>query len=372
MLLIFSGCAHSVSLRAHDARLKIDGTTLRGEGTIGVRTTEREIVLDADVAAIESAMVAGQPIPFTHSGRRLTLQLPRTGEVKIALRWNTVLQNTWAGYATSKWLPTIFDSSQRATLKLKVEAPEGWAVAVSEPERPLPPFLFAFAAGPFESAERGVLRRLGGNDAVLERTEQMIAFMKDRTGVDLPSKSYTQVFVDGDEAQEAAGLSLLSSAHADGTDDWAIIHELAHQWFGVALACLDFDDFWLNEGFATFFTAAWKEHAFGRAAYDSEVERWKARAARVEGTWPLSLAPPGKERPHTPDAQLQPRGVTYSRGALVLDQLRRELGDEVFWNVIKRYTIANLNRDVTSEDFRGAVEQVTGRSYREWFQRFVY
>lgn len=57
---------------------------------------------------------------------------------------------------------------------------------------------------------------------------------------------------------------------ADPTDDWVIVHELAHQWWGNLISCATWQDFWLNEGITTFMTAAWKEHRFGRAAYDAE------------------------------------------------------------------------------------------------------
>ena len=43
-----------------------------------------------------------------------------------------------------------------------------------------------------------------------------------------------------------------------------IVHEIAHQWFGNAVTESDWDDVWLSEGFATYFTHLFVEHADGR------------------------------------------------------------------------------------------------------------
>ena len=43
-----------------------------------------------------------------------------------------------------------------------------------------------------------------------------------------------------------------------------VIHEVAHQWFGNCVTEYDWDDVWLSEGFATYFTLMFREHAYGR------------------------------------------------------------------------------------------------------------
>jgi aminopeptidase N len=140
--------------------------------------------------------------------------------------------------------------------------------------------------------------------------------------------------------------------------------------------CADFADFWLNEGFATFLVAAVKEERWGRPAYDRELGLWRKRSARVHAEGhdaPLSLSPPGAPpRPPPKESELQPRGVTYSRGALVLHKLRGELGDTVFWDGLRRYVKDRAGKSARSEDLRVALEAASGHDLRPFFATWVY
>jgi aminopeptidase N len=304
-------------------------------------------------------------------------------------------------------MPTLQDPSQRATLSLRITAPAGLAVAAAgraappqpagrgrvghsfELDRPSPPFLFAFAAGRFEVATREVdgvtLRALGppGSDlaGALAITAPMLRFLVAHAGAPFPASEYVEAFVAGDAAQEAAGLSLLAAealddVRKDPTEDWIFSHELAHQWFAWLVPCADFADFWLNEGFATFFVAAIKEERWGRAAYDRELSLWRKRSAKVHADGrdaPVSLsAPDGAPRPAPAESALPPRGVTYARGALVLDTLRRELGDAVFWDGIRRYVAERAGKGARTGDLRAALEAASRRDLRPFFARWVY
>ncbi|PLX33580.1 MAG: hypothetical protein C0600_00200, partial [Ignavibacteria bacterium] len=59
-------------------------------------------------------------------------------------------------------------------------------------------------------------------------------------------------------AQLWSGLSEAGSTAA---------HELAHMWWGDMVTCRDFEDAWLNEGFAVFSEMVWAEHLGGEEAY---------------------------------------------------------------------------------------------------------
>jgi aminopeptidase N len=396
--------------------------SISGSGFIRVRAKHSTsvVVLDARDLKVTSAKVGQVESRFQQFGQHLCVELPKglaaRREISIELAWQVATDRevpkvfadqVWGGYRTSSWMPTRQDSAQRATLALQITAPTSLKVAASgrlvsrkgTPEgttthtfvqdRPSPPFLYAFAAGSFAEAERRIdaltLRVLGPPQADLASalllSEAIYRLFQERTGMALPLEEYVQVFVHGDAAQEAAGLVLLADSSLadlrdDPNEDWIFSHEFAHQWFAWLIACADFSDFWLNEGFATFFVGVFKEHRLGPGAYEQELTRWRESSARVHAQSkeaPLSLSPPGA-RAHEPPAEdeLQARGITYSRGALVLHKLRSELGEAVFWNGIRRYVARRAGKGARSEDLRTALEEASARDLTEFFARWVY
>ena len=407
---------HAIDLSLRREPVSLSG---RGELRLVARRATSVIVLDARGLEITEVASATGPLPFQHAKDRLCVRAPHSlsagAEARVFVSWKVPVDRdppkfvgdvVWAGYTASAWMPTRQDPAQRATLALRITAPDAWKVAavgrasateegsdgvahVFTLDRPSPPFLYAFAAGPFDEAEltaEGVkLRALGPKGADLQGalaiTAPMLRFLQAHTGAPFPASEYTQIFVPGDAAQEAAGLSLLSAealedVRKDPTEDWIFSHELAHQWFAWLVPCADFADFWLNEGFATFLVAAVKEERWGREAYDREVGLWRKRSAKVHAEGhdaPVSLSAPGAPpRPPPNEKELQPRGVTYSRGALVLHKLREELGDTVFWSGVRKYVKDRAGKGARTEDLRAAFEAASGRDLTVFFARWVY
>jgi len=249
--------------------------------------------------------------------------------------------------------------------------------------RPYSSYLFGFAVGHFTSVRERVgsasvtyLSDVEGSSALKRRfadVPAMVAFLADKAGLGLPVAEYGQLLLAGNEAQEAATYSVLGTdavpdVPGDPAKDWAVVHELAHQWWGNLVTCATLKDFWLNEGITTFMTAAWKQRRFGNAAYEAELEvaRTRLAAARAQG-YDKPLAWAG----HYPSLGLR-RAVQYSKGALFMAELRTTLGEQAFWSGLRRYTRANAGGTVTSIDLQRAMEIASGRDLRPLFKDRVY
>jgi aminopeptidase N len=139
-----------------------------------------------------------------------------------------------------------------------------------------------------------------------------------------------------------------------------IAHEIAHQWFGNSVTESDWDDAWLSEGFATYFTLLYDEHYVGRDAFLRGVQGMFARARTAAQT----------EKPLVHENISDLRGVipqlVYQKGGSVLQVLRGQVGTETFWKAIRDYYRSHQNGSASSKDLQRAFEEASGQDL-EWF-----
>lgn len=165
-------------------------------------------------------------------------------------------------------------------------------------------------------------------------------------------------------------------ALADGDLDGLISHELAHQWFGDLLTCNTWAHIWLNEGWATYSESLWMEARDGysegylfdligslrglaeedQIAPDKPADRPGMVSTIYEHPWDVF------NRTSNP----------YPKGAAILHMLRMKLGDELFFKGVAAYIDEHRLESVVTEDFRAALEGVSGVSLEQFFDQWCY
>jgi hypothetical protein len=148
---------------------------------------------------------------------------------------------------------------------------------------------------------------------------------------------------------------------ATGPSEELIAHETAHQWFGDAVTEREWPHVWLSEGFATYFTALWVEHARGGTALESHMAAMRARVL----TSPITAQKPIVDEGLNDVARVLNTNV-YQKGGFVLHMLRREIGDSAFFAGIRSYYAAHRHGNAMSSDLQAAVERAAGRPL-DWF-----
>ncbi|HVA58231.1 MAG: M1 family aminopeptidase [Gemmatimonadaceae bacterium] len=149
-------------------------------------------------------------------------------------------------------------------------------------------------------------------------------------------------------------------------NDGLISHETAHQWFGDAVTERDWPDLWLSEGFATYFSALWTEHARGDSAFREAMAgiRRRVLSDRRVATRPVI---------DTTETNLMALldANSYQKGGFVLHMLRRSLGDSAFFRGLRIYFHAHEYGNATSADLEHALEQSSGRRLQAFFDQWL-
>jgi len=337
------------------------------------------------------------PLP-THQAEHAAVEITYRGKPERGLVFGNDL--VYTDYFTCHWMPCLESPADRAAFRLELVVPASYRVVAGGQHigsRPAgagqmeheyleqavrPTYLFGFAAGKFVSASQREgdveLSFLGpGPAAALERrfapTADMLRFFESKAGLPLPGARYTQVLVPGSQAQEKSSFSIIGTKELDPilkdpTEDWVIAHELAHQWWGNLITCKDFTHFWLNEGITSFMVAAYKEQRWGGMAYERELALFQQRhQAAVDQGFDPKLTFKGEY----PTNELR-RAIAYSKAALFLSRLRREVGDDAFWHGLKSYTRKRAGQSVESRDFQQDFEAASGRKLNGLFDAWVY
>jgi aminopeptidase N len=211
------------------------------------------------------------------------------------------------------------------------------------------------------------------------KTPRMIELFSNRTGVDYPFAKYDQLnapdYIFGGmenvTATTQADDDILHPAWAEpqANAEGLVSHELGHQWYGDYLTTRDWSHIWLNEGFATFMEETWTE--FGMGADEGAMDRLGAHQQTIAADR-AARRPLVYDRWVTDPLELFFSGHIYPKGATVLQMIRHQLGDSLFWRGMNRYTVQHAKGNVVSDDLRAAFEQVSGRDFKPFFDKWVY
>lgn len=400
---LFPGLGNTgYDVQHYDVTLDLSGDELRAEANI-------ELIADAPLTqfnldlvgmVVDSVFVDGVKAVVERSGRELvitpasTIPAGPTINVKVEYRgtpepiddpagptllgWKT---EAWGTYVVSQpvgaatWFPANDHPTDKATFMFRVIVPEGQTaigpgLLISETTTATSTTYIWATADPMATNVASVVT---GDFAVITsgNTEPVIrhALPTDRANQLLPALASTVEMLDTFEglfgpypfesygvvavpepltfALENQTLSLFDTdflTQRRRTVENVLAHELAHQWFGNNVSPATWADIWLSEGFATWADHYWTEQD-GGPTFDE-------RAAEARD---LNLRPPTDVRPSTMFDT-----AVYRRGALTLEALRRQVGDDRFFDLLRAWTTTFGGSTASTQDFLDLVRAREG------------
>ena len=371
---------------------------------------------------VSGVTLNGAAVPFTHANDELLIPLASPPAVQqraqVVVRYagtpatglligknkhgdRTFFSDNWPNRARH-WLPTIDHPYDKATSEFIVTAPSHYQVvsngltveATDVPggrrrthwknSVPIAPWLYVlgvarfavqrvdtFEGKPIETWVYPQDRDAGFADFATP-TKSVLAFYSDYVGPYAYERLANIQASSVAGGMESASAILYNERAVTGTGDarWrnVVIHEVAHQWFGNAVTEYDWDDVWLSEGFATYFTLLYIEHAYGR----DEFVRGLLDSRRTVMTF--AAARPDYTIVHRNLSRMEDvtSSHTYQKGSWALHMLRGVIGSGAFQRGIRTYYERHFNGNATTADFRRAMEESSGRDLGWFFEQWLY
>ncbi len=393
-----------------------------GEAWLRLDLIKASESLDKKGMNVMRVAVGDQEMEYTHENDVLLIKLPSASQANQREQYSityagtpaaglkiadnkygdrTFFSDNWPNKGRN-WLPLVDHPYDKATCEFMVTAPSYYQVVsnglkVEESDLgdgtrlthwkqsvPIAPWLYVLGVAQFaiqyvdefdhKSIETWVYyqdREAGFYDFA-EPTKQALAFYSEYVGPFSYEKLANIQSNSVGGGMEAASAVLYGdkSVVGDRNKRWrnVVIHEIAHQWFGNAVTEYDWDDVWLSEGFATYFTQLFIAHQYGHDAFTEGMASSKKRIISFNEKNPDYRI----IHDNLNDMTKVTSSHTYQKGSWTLHMLRGVVGTDVFWKGIRSYYAKYQNKNATTADFIREMEEASGLELDTFFDQWLY
>jgi len=325
-----------------------------------------------------------------------------TGAFRQTVAGSTYVYTQLEALYARRVFPCVDEPDSKVPWRLTLDVPRGLVAVSNTPgtetalgemkrvefaqTKPLPSYLVAFGVGPFEIVDAGKTRtgtpvrvitlakRASEGAWAAKTTVPLVEALEDWFGTPYPYEKLDMLTIPltvGFGAMENAGLITFTEtlilhdpkASKDRLHDWVSVaaHEIAHQWFGNLVTMKYWDDIWLNEGFANWMQA--KVTGKLDPTYRDELGELTIRNSALNTDSLVSARQIRQPIEKPDDIQNVFDGITYNKGASVLNMFERYVGARTFQQGVREYLKSRAFGNATSKDFVSAIATAAGGKY---------
>jgi aminopeptidase N len=292
--------------------------------------------------------------------------------------------------AASTWFPGSDHPSDKATFDIRIKAPKGLTgvsngrlvstrttgdktVSHWRTDKPMATYLATATIGKFDvrtGRTPGGIPIYVAIDPVLKNSNNVDVYGVTAEVTDYWSELFgkypfeeTGAIVDD---MPQAGFSLETQTkpvYSAVRSESTIAHELAHQWFGDSVSVEEWDDIWLNEGFATYSQWLWEEHKGRNTAAAMMRAGYNSRPADAP-FWQTVVGDPQRDTMFA--------SAVYQRGAMTLQVLREKIGDKAFFKLLRTWVADYKYGNAETSEFIKYAERISGQQLDDLFKTWLF
>jgi len=309
-------------------------------------------------------------VVIRYAGRPHPVPAPTTRDDFSTVGWNTVLDGeAWAmqePFGSFTWYPSNDQPSDKALYDVRLTVPKRWVGITNgvltgqrvvgdrrilswHLSRPAATYLVTIAIGDYVRTQvrsasgvaisywtrRGDARALRS----LQSAPGALTWIEQRLGP-YPFDSLGFVVVPGESGMETQTLITLGDT-SHTTSPEVIQHELVHQWYGDLVTPTDWRDLWMNEGMTMFLQLAFEADRAG-VSIDDQIRPYVP--FEVQGR--ADAGPPGAY-----DRGSFGSGNVYYSPALMWNEVRHQLGETKFWQLVRDWPRVHPYGNATREQY---------------------
>jgi aminopeptidase N len=394
--------------------------TLTGQAALTLRATSDAESFQLDLASaleVSTVELNSTPVRFTHAGKNLIVTTPvkkderyraqieyagepepvpaPTDRTDIAdLGWHvTDAGETWTmqePFGAYSWYPVNDQPSDKALYDFTLSVPSPMVgvangeltsrndqadrtVTTWHLDEPAAAYLVTAAFGDFELTEAVSASGVPiswwtpRNDPSALREVRKLApaltWAEKRLGP-YPFTTLGIVAVASDSAMETQTMITLGNSSYIRSEP-VILHELIHQWYGNQVTPRDWRDVWMNEGMTTYLQGVYEAERAGQSI-DAKMRDW----AELEPGLRRRSGPPGAY-----DRDEFGQGNIYYGPALMWHELRRTMGEQKFWTMVRAWPAAHdqgqLSGSADRTEYYAWIEKTTGAELSAFFDAWI-